>query len=186
MKQYLDFMREALGSDELCERIARNSYRHPNFMKIPLSFDPGINTRLHIWKSGDSNLHTHRWDMKVTILSGSYLVSFFEEPSNDGLSVNKFYCSNGVSGIYQIKPMGATTIELKRSMIVSAGDGYTMKAGEIHCVAHPYGVVSLVECGPDRFDHSFIYSKKWRPDNEPDLEDCSVEDIRVAFRVAIK
>jgi hypothetical protein len=78
--RHLKLMRDAALSLDLSAKLAENSYGHPNFTKISLSAPGGNeNVRLHVWKEDDSNFHTHRWDMKSTIISGSYTTELFEE-----------------------------------------------------------------------------------------------------------
>jgi hypothetical protein len=186
--RHLKLMQAAAESLDLSAKLAENSYGHPNFTKISLSA-PGSNenVRLHVWKEDDSNFHTHRWDMKSTIISGSYTTELFEEvDAADATPVNKFYCSDGIKGIYDISPMGRASIRLLRQITLTPGGSYSMAAGEIHRVSQIEQVVSLVECGPALFDHSIIYSQKPEPDNEPDSTVLTAEEVQIAIRNAVE
>jgi len=158
----------ALADPLVFRSLLEASYLHPNgFAKIPLIRDQdGTVIRLHYWRGGvlqDTNIHSHRWDMSSRILRGIYRARDFEE-SQDGLSVDKFQCAENRNGSYALDLVERTFLRLVTNRTFRPGDHYNMAAGLIHLVDEvlTYDAISLVNCSPIQFTHSWVYS----PQNE--------------------
>lgn len=155
---------KASESSAFLRSLASRSYRHPNgFIKITLEIDSaGAAVRLHHWiqSQEESNLHSHRWNMRSRILRGFYRArDFVEHPS--GLERFRHYCSDNVNGQYLVRLDGPACLTVTRDEVYRSGDVYDLNAGDVHHVLEfsPENVLSLVCCSSPRSDHSYIYTE---------------------------
>lgn len=139
-------------------------------LRLYLTSDKSV--RLHIWDDrfaveGVSEMHTHPWDMRSTVIAGFVENARFVETTAGGIRGiayhrQSIFCGEG--GGLEGDPQ---TVELIMRAPESylPGDSYEQTAAEIHVSRPQRGTVTIVErsFGSD-VDHAYVYwpaGTKW-------------------------
>lgn len=132
-----------LSDEYRLERIANQSYRHPNrFDKLILfdSVNTGLKLRMHIWwpqinvPSGE-HIHNHAWDFSSLILTGSYRFEVFNmsDSGQEMYSYKPAPLHSGEPG-HRLTPQGPRSLTRVFSGTLRSGCIYSISNLMLHRV----------------------------------------------------
>ncbi|HEX6341454.1 hypothetical protein [Umezawaea sp.] len=141
----------------LLDRVARNSYLHPNgFLKIVLMSEPTFQLRLHVWRPGLTgepvveNVHSHRWDFASRLLLGGYrFQEFVVDEAGERFHSYRYLGHDGQDS-YGLRSTGEAGLRCTFNAFFPSGSGYLLTSDVLHRVVSAPGdtTVSLVLQGP--------------------------------------
>jgi hypothetical protein len=127
--------------------------------------------RIHLWDRRFavpevSNVHTHPWDLRSTVISGRLTNLRFGHVGDEG--IRNYYgqkLQTGEGGGLKGEPFQAALYTRAREHF-GPGDVYQQMASEIHESQPEDGTVTIMERpkGPDFTEHAFVY---WDIDRGP-------------------
>lgn len=146
------------------ESVASRSLEHDNgFCKIVLieRTADDFGCRIHHWKPGtsDSNIHSHRWNMKAFILNGGYIASNYQE-SKKGSSYFEYEFKPVDNHNYRLFSNGIAYLNEYQNKHYRKGDCYEIAKGEIHkiCKVDNEGAITAVISWGAENNNALVFS----------------------------
>lgn len=162
-------------------------------LRLYLTDDKSV--RLHVWDDrhafpGASEMHTHPWDMKSTVLSGTVENIRYSEchpqcipPAGSPYCRQSIFCGEG--GGLEGDPIAIGIVPFSPELYLR-GDSYQQSAGEIHVSRPTLGAVTLVERSfRGDVDHAYVY---WPADTEwvsAEPRPATLEEVREILSTAL-
>lgn len=145
-------LRALMGDPSALERVARDSYFHPNgFLKLQLLINDDAKVRLHYWPASmlpaEENLHNHRWRLASKVMLGALRSDLYRqaeagEAGAETLALRLYRKRRGAHGA-EGERFGERAVKRRATLIRYAGEAYCMDTDTLHRIVHTGGSATL-------------------------------------------
>lgn len=158
-QQLVEMLHYLLLDESKLIATAALSYRHQlGFEKFLIDLDhSGACLRIHYWDGGESeeDIHSHCADFSSRILLGQLTEETFTLSAGESLAMYRYFF-DAEKKESVARGYGYSSVQIKRSRTLAAGDIYTVKAGGLHRVtAVAPGTITVSSWSP-RFQNAIV------------------------------